>query len=129
MTATSKSRVLVIDDSIMARRYVRNALERAEFTVEEAFNGLEATEKILARPFDLLIVDVNMPKMDGLSFLRTLRGRDDAFASIPALMTSTEAEKRDFDAARVAGANYYLVKPVAQDDLVLCAMALTGRAP
>jgi two-component system chemotaxis response regulator CheY len=130
MTATSaKSRILVIDDSTMARRYVRGALERAEFTVEEAFNGLEAMEKILARPFDLLIVDVNMPKMDGLSFLRALRGRQDTFSSIPALMTSTECEKRDFDAARAAGANYYLVKPVAQDDLVLHAKALTGRAP
>ncbi len=130
MTLTSTNgRVLVIDDSSMARRYVRNALERAQFAVEEASNGLEGMEKILAQPFDLLIVDVNMPKMDGLSFLRALRGRSDAFASIPALMTSTEAEKRDFDAARVAGANYYLVKPVGQDDLILHAKALTGRAP
>jgi two-component system chemotaxis response regulator CheY len=125
----AKGRVLVIDDSTMARRYVRNALERAAFAVEEAFNGLEAMEKILARPFDLLIVDVNMPKMDGLSFLRALRGRDDAFASIPALMTSTEAQERDFEAARAAGANCYLVKPVAQDDLVRYSTALTGRAP
>lgn len=129
MTGTSaKGRVLVIDDSTMARRYVRNALERADFAVEEAFNGLEAMEKILARPFDLLIVDVNMPKMDGLSFLRALRGRDEPFASIPALMTSTEAQERDFAAARAAGANYYLVKPVSQDDLVLYTKALTGRA-
>jgi two-component system chemotaxis response regulator CheY len=124
-----KACVLVVDDSTMVRRYMRDALERAQFAVEEAFNGVEAMEKILMHPFDLLIVDVNMPKMDGYAFLRALRGREADISSIPALMTSTEAEQQDIDAARAAGANYYLVKPVRQDSLVLHAQALTGRSP
>ncbi len=127
--AAPQACVLVIDDSAMVRRYMRDALERAQFSVEEAFNGVEAMEKILTQPFDLLIVDVNMPKMDGYTFLHALRGRNADIASIPALMTSTEAKQQDMDAARAAGANYYLVKPVSQDSLVLHAQALTGRAP
>ena len=125
----ARTRVLVVDDSTIVRRYMREALERAEFAVEEAFNGVEALEKILAHPFDLLVVDVNMPKMDGYAFLRALRRRADAHAATPALMTSTEAGPQDIDAAEAAGANYYLVKPVSQDDLVLHAKALTGRSP
>ena len=125
----ARSRVLVVDDSTIVRRYTREALERAEFAVEEAFNGLEALEKILAHRFDLLVVDVNMPKMDGYAFLRALRGRADVHAATPALMTSTEAGPQDVDAAEAAGANYYLVKPVSQDDLVLHAKAMTGRSP
>ena len=125
----ASTRVLVVDDSTIVRRYMREALERAQFVVEEAFNGVEALEKILAHPFDLMIVDVNMPKMDGYAFLHALRGRADAHAATPALMTSTEAGPQDIDAAVAAGANYYLVKPVSQDDLVLHAKALTGRSP
>jgi two-component system, chemotaxis family, chemotaxis protein CheY len=124
-----RTRVLVVEDSTIMRRYMRDALERADFAVEEAFNGVEALEKFLAHPFDLLVVDVNMPKMDGCAFLRALRGRADAHAAIPALMTSTEAEPQDVTAAEAAGANYYLVKPVSQDDLVMHAKALTGRSP
>jgi len=124
-----RNRVLVVDDSTIVRRYMRDALERADFAVEEAFNGVEALEKILAHAFDLLVVDVNMPKMDGYTFLRALRGRADGHAATPALMTSTEAKPQDIKAGEAAGANYYLVKPVSQADLVLYAKALTGRSP
>ena len=124
-----RTRVLLVDDSTIVRRYIRDALERAEFAVEEAINGVAALEKILVQSFDLLVVDVNMPKMDGYAFLRALRGRTDAHAAIPVLMTSTEAKPRDFAAAEAAGANYYLVKPVSQDDLAMHAKALTGRSP
>jgi len=129
MSDATTPRVLVIDDSAIVRRYVREALERAHFVVEEAHNGVEAMERTLAQPFDLLLVDVNMPKMDGYTFLRALRGREADVASIPALMTSTETGPQDIDAAYAAGANYYLVKPFAQDDLVLHARVMTGRSP
>jgi len=129
MAETNAKRVLVVDDSTMVRRYMRDALERGQFEVQEAFNGVEAMEKVLSGPVDLLIVDVNMPKMDGYAFLHALRGRDGAVAAIPALMTSTEAGPQDVAAAYAAGANYYLVKPVSQDDLLAYADALTGRTP
>src|SRR5664279_5444844 len=114
----SKARVLVVDDSSLVRLYYRSALEKAGFAVEQAINGIEAMEKVLSEPFDLVIVDVNMPRMDGFSFLRSLRTGAAGVAMLPALMISTESEMRDADEARAAGANFYLVKPVAEADLV-----------
>lgn len=117
--------VLVVDDGTLVRLFYRKTLEAAGFTVEEAINGIEAMEKVLSRRFDLLVVDINMPKMDGFAFLRALRSQP-AVGSVPVLVTSTEAGGNDVAAARAAGANYYLVKPVAEDDLVLYASVLTG---
>lgn len=118
MAETASKRILVIDDASLVRRYYRDALERAGFEVDEALNGVEGLEKLLAEPADLLIVDVNMPQMDGLTFLRSLRQQASPISSIPALVISTEAGPHDQRAARLAGANFYLVKPVAQDALV-----------
>jgi len=118
--------VLVVDDASLVRLYYRSALEPAGFRVEEALNGLEALEKLLSIPADLLIVDVNMPQMDGLTFLDILRRKDRALASIPALVTSTESRETDFEAARAAGANYYLVKPIDRETLVEFASMLCG---
>jgi two-component system chemotaxis response regulator CheY len=121
-----KKRVLVIDDAALMRLYYRHALQDAGFEVDEALNGLEALEKLLLAPADLLIVDVNMPTMDGFTFLQTLRHHVLPMGGTPALVTSTEARPQDFEAARAAGANFYLVKPVTREQLVAHAEALTG---
>jgi len=118
VTDIRTKRVLVIDDAALVRLYYRGALESAGFHVDEALNGLEALEKLLMTPVDLLIVDVNMPQMDGFTFLRSLRQQASPIASIPALVISTEAGPHDQRAARSAGANFYLVKPVTQDALI-----------
>ena len=119
-------RILIVDDSSLVRLYYRDALGRAGFEVEQAINGIEAMEKILAQAFDLVIVDVNMPKMDGFTFLRTLRRSASPVATLPALVITTEASRQDIDDARTAGANFYLVKPVSQADLLRHAAVLTG---
>jgi two-component system, chemotaxis family, chemotaxis protein CheY len=119
-------RILVVDDSSLVRLYYRDTLEKAGFQVEQAINGIEAMEKVLAQPFDLVVVDVNMPRMDGFSFLRTLRRSAPDIATLPALVITTEAGEQDVDAARAAGANFYLVKPVSQPDLVRHAAVLSG---
>jgi len=124
-----RKRILVVDDAALMRAYYRQALERAGFEVEEALNGLEALEKLLMQAFDVAIVDVNMPQMDGMTFLRALRARELPAGGIPALVTSTEAGEQDVAAARNAGANYYLVKPVAQQTLVDYVAMLSGAAP
>ncbi|QJP13252.1 response regulator [Starkeya sp. ORNL1] len=119
-------RVLVIDDASLVRRYYREALEHGGFEVDEALNGLEAMEKLLLAEVDLLVVDVNMPRMDGLTFLKVLRRQESSIASIPALITSTEAAPEDIEAAREAGANFYLVKPLSQEGLLHYARMLCG---
>jgi len=126
MAEGSKPRVLVIDDASLVRRYYRDALEQAGYEVEEALNGLEALEKLLTAPADLLIVDVNMPQMDGFTFLKILRRQEALTASIPAVVISTEAKPEDQQAARIAGANFYLVKPLAAEQLVEYAALLSG---
>jgi two-component system chemotaxis response regulator CheY len=85
-------------------------------------------EKVLSEPFDLVIVDVNMPRMDGFTFLRSLRSATADVATLPALMISTEAGEQDLAEARLAGANFYLVKPVAEAELVQHVCVLTGVA-
>lgn len=128
MGEAARKRVLVVDDASLVRMYYRDALERGGYEVDEALNGLEALEKLLIAPADLLIVDVNMPQMDGFTFLKVLRRQDLPVAATPALVTSTEAGEQDFAAARTAGANFYLVKPVHPEVLVRHADMLTGRA-
>lgn len=126
MTDPTAPHVLVIDDASLVRLYYRDALEAAGFVVDEALNGLEALEKLSLAPVDLLIVDVNMPRMDGFTFLRVLRRQPGPGATIPALVTSTEAAPQDFAAAQAAGANFYLVKPIGPDALVEHARLMCG---
>ena len=110
--------ILVVDDASLVRLYYRSILEPAGYQVKEALNGLEAIEAVLGTPVDMLIVDVNMPHMDGFTFIKMLRQKELPVASIPVLITSTEGAQADFDAARTAGANFYLVKPIAPETLL-----------
>lgn len=126
MRAASRKRVLVIDDASLVRAYYRRALERAGYEVDEALNGLEGLEKLLMHPFDVVIVDINMPQMDGMTFLRALRSKDLPTSATPALVTSTEAGAQDVSAARTAGANFYLVKPISQETLAEYVAMLCG---
>ena len=121
--------VLVVDDASLVRLYYRSTLQKAGFEVEEAMNGLEALERLLEQPasIDLLIVDVNMPQMDGFTFLKVLRRQDLPVAATPALVITTESAAQDRAAAQNAGANFYLVKPVTPEALVAHADMLSGR--
>jgi two-component system chemotaxis response regulator CheY len=103
-------RILIIDDASTVRLYHRNILEAAGYEVDEAINGIEALEKALEKPFDLYIVDINMPKLDGYGFLQQLRAED--IEQAPAVMVSTEAAELDHSKAYFAGANLYMVKPI-----------------
>ena len=125
--AEKRKRVLVVDDASLVRLYYRKALEDVGFDVLEALNGLEALEILMAEPVDLLIVDINMPRMDGVTFLKTLRQKELPLSSIPALVTSTEGGAQDFAAGRAAGANFYLTKPVSQARLVEFSSLICGR--
>ena len=75
-----KARILVVEDGITMRMFYRQVLEEAGFEVEEAVNGVEGVERAMAESFDLLVVDVNMPKMDGYEVIRAVR--DDAACGV-----------------------------------------------
>jgi two-component system chemotaxis response regulator CheY len=118
-------RILIIDDAATVRMYHRNILESAGYAVEEAMNGIEGLEKALQSPFDLYLVDVNMPKLDGYGFLRQLRGEE--MPQAPAIMVSTEAAANDQTVALRAGANGYLIKPVKPVKLLTHVRLLLGE--
>jgi len=123
-----KPRILVVDDAATVRMYHRKILGDAGWHTEEAGNGVEALERVHAQAedaFDLYVVDVNMPRMDGCSFVRELR-RLATRHQAPVLMVSTEAARHDAQAAIDAGANAYIVKPARPADLVLNAALLLG---
>jgi two-component system chemotaxis response regulator CheY len=119
-------RILIVDDAATVRMYHRGILESAGYLVEEAWNGIEALEKALEAPFDLYIVDINMPKLDGYGFLRELR--EQQISQQPAVMVSTEAAAGDESLAYQAGANSYLVKPVVPSQLLSQVRLLLGEA-
>ena len=98
---------------------------RIHFAADKDRAGLE---KVLMQPFDLAVVDVNMPQMDGMTFIRTLRGKELPMAAMPVLVTSTEAKEHDIAAARAAGANFYLTKPISQESLIEHVVLLCGAA-
>ncbi|MCJ2017355.1 MULTISPECIES: response regulator [unclassified Methylobacterium] len=122
------ARILVVDDATTVRMYYRDVLEEAGFTVEEAVNGFEGLEKAVAESFDLVLVDVNMPKMDGYAFLRQGRTMPELQA-VPAVMISTESAAQDRERAYAAGANLYLVKPVRPEVLTEVATVMAGVVP
>jgi len=128
LAGVAKKRVLVVDDSATMRLYYRTVLEAAGFAVEEAANGVEGYEKVLAKPFNLLIVDVNMPKMDGYSMLRLVR-RDASVQAVPAVTITTQGHPWDVVKAFEAGANFYLLKPVTPEELIEVVRLIGGGAP
>jgi two-component system chemotaxis response regulator CheY len=120
-------RAMVVDDAMTVRMFHRVILEGAGFAVDEAMNGMEALERALVAeaPPDLLLVDVNMPKMDGYAFLRRVRA-EPTLRDIPAIMITTEREAHDAERAFAAGANLFFVKPMRPEMLARFARMLAG---
>jgi two-component system chemotaxis response regulator CheY len=107
----SKIKFLVVDDFSTMRRIVRNLLKELGFTnVDEAEDGAVAWQKLQGGGFDFVITDWNMPNMDGLTLLQTIRG-DANLKALPVLMITAEAKKENIIAAAQAGASGYIVKP------------------
>lgn len=121
------SRILIVDDAATVRMYHRGILEPAGYVVDEAINGLEALEKAALRNYDLYLIDVNMPKLDGYALVRRMRS-DPALRQVPAIMISTEAEGSDQRRAYEAGANLYLIKPARPLVLLAHVRMLLGEA-
>jgi two-component system chemotaxis response regulator CheY len=119
-------KILVVDDAATVRMYHKKILEDAGFIVEEAFNGMEAIEKAVINDYNLYVVDINMPQLDGYSFLKKLKESED-IKQAPVIMVTTESEKGDMDKAFELGANLYLVKPVKPDEFLKYCKLLTGE--
>lgn len=108
-------RILVVDESRTIRNIQKNTLRTlGHEDVAEAANGLEALASIAKERPDLMLVDWNMPKMDGITLIRKVRETDKA---LPIIMVTTEAEKSRVLEAVKAGVNNYVVKPFTAETL------------
>ena len=102
-------RVMLVDDSKTIRRIQRSILEQLGHTeIEEACDGQDALSRVAAFQPQLILLDRNMPNMDGMAFLRRFRQTD---PETPIIMVTTEAEKSRVVEAIRAGVNNYVVKP------------------
>ncbi|SER78637.1 two-component system, chemotaxis family, response regulator CheY [Nitrosomonas sp. Nm51] len=102
---------LVVDDFSTMRRIVRNLLKELGFiNVDEAEDGAVALRKLQDGNYDFVVSDWNMPNMDGLTMLQSVRA-DERLNKIPVLMVTAEAKKENIIAAAQAGASGYIVKP------------------
>jgi two-component system chemotaxis response regulator CheY len=108
------ARILAVDDSPSMRQMVSIALTGAGYEVEQACDGVEALAIAQKSRFDLVITDVNMPNMDGITLVRKIRETD---KNLPLMMVTTEAEKSRVLEAIKAGVNNYVVKPFTAETL------------
>lgn len=118
--------ILTVDDSASLRMAIRIALTGAGYTVTEASDGVEGLAKAAATKFDLIVTDLNMPNMDGLTMIRELRSQP-AQAGVPIIFLTTESDADVKAQARAAGATGWLVKPFVPDQLVKVARKVLGR--
>ena len=113
-----KMRALIVDDSRPIRRIESDILRELGFETSDACNGREAWERLQAAPLpDVVLVDWNMPEMDGLEFVTAVR-RDSRYAGMVVLMVTTETETDQMLRALSAGADEYLMKPFQKEGLV-----------
>jgi two-component system chemotaxis response regulator CheY len=124
---TPTPRALVVDDATTIRKFHRGILEEAGLVVEEAMNGVEALERVMASPIppSVVVVDVNMPHLDGYALLRTVRA-EPSLAAVPAIIVTVEGSAEDARRGFAAGANLVLPKPVKPEVLSRFARALAG---
>jgi two-component system chemotaxis response regulator CheY len=109
--------IITVDDSSTMRRIIKNTLTKLGFSnILEAGNGVEGLDVLAKNDVDLIITDWNMPEMDGLTFVKTLRSKDE-YKETPILMVTTEAAKEDILTALRSGVNNYVVKPFTPDTL------------
>jgi two-component system, chemotaxis family, chemotaxis protein CheY len=111
-------RVLIIDDSSATRAYVRAALEEmSDMQVSEAASGFDALRILPRERFDLLLVDINMPNINGLELISFMR-KSQQHSKTPLLIISTESSERDRERGLSLGADAYLAKPFSSEALV-----------
>lgn len=110
--ADNDKRILIVEDSPTMRQLLVFALRRLrDVEIVEAQDGMDGLRKVSNDSFDLALIDINMPVMDGLKLIRLMRG-EDALKDIPICVITTEGASEDRERAMSLGANEYLSKPI-----------------
>ena len=119
-------RVLIIEDELRLADTLRDLLELNRYTADVCNDGERGLDNALSGIYDLILLDVMLPKMDGFTVLRQLRS---AGNTTPVLMLTARSELSDRVQGLDCGADYYLTKPFEPQELLACIRALSRRAP
>jgi chemosensory pili system protein ChpA (sensor histidine kinase/response regulator) len=119
--------VLVVDDSLTVRKITSRLLTREGFGVATAKDGVDALEAIGEQAPDVILLDIEMPRMDGFEFAKTLKG-DRRHARIPIIMITSRTAEKHRSRAQELGVDVYLGKPFQEDELLRHIRALTRAA-
>jgi two-component system chemotaxis response regulator CheY len=119
------SRILAVDDSASMRNMVRMTLSAAGFDVVQAEDGAVALELARTSPFDLVLADLNMPRMNGVELIRALRA-EATYRTVPILMLTTESSTDRKREGKAAGATGWIVKPFDPDQLIATIKRVLG---
>jgi two-component system chemotaxis response regulator CheY len=119
-----KYRVLIVEDSPTMRQLLVFALRRLkDVEIVEAQDGMDGLRRVSSDHFDIALIDINMPVMDGLKLIRLMRGEDNLKA-IPIIVITTEGANEDRESALALGANEYLTKPIQANKVLRVAQGL-----
>ena len=121
--------VLVAEDNVVNQRVVRRYLEKLGHQVEIAENGHVAMSAVRRRPYDLVLMDIQMPEMDGLEATRAIRALEVPWSNLPIVALTAHATDADLCTARAAGMDDYLTKPIRSEELELALSNLGSRRP
>ena len=117
--------ILVVDDEPQMRRVLRATLIAHEYKVMEATSGEDALKRFSLEPCDCVLLDLNLPGMDGIDTCRAIRRT----STVPIIVVSIRDSDSDHDAAHGAGANDYIIKPFGVDELLSRIQAVSRRKP
>lgn len=118
--------ILIVDDSKTIRNLVAFIMKKEGFKVTMAEDGLDGLEKLYsAESIDLIISDINMPRMDGFTFIKTVREQE-AYRDVPIVVLSTEGKQQDIEQGINLGANLYMVKPAQPEKMLKNVRMLLG---
>jgi len=109
--------ILIVDDSTTVQSYVAIALKPKGFDTIKANNGVDALEKLKIIDVSLIITDINMPFMDGITLIQNLRSSED-YKDVPIIILSSLTDEEYVNQGMKSGANSYLFKPFKPEDLV-----------
>ncbi len=109
--------ILIVDDSVSLRQVVSIALKGAGYDTIEACDGVDALSKLNGEKIHLIISDVNMPNMDGITFLKELR-KNPSYKFMPVIMLTTESQESKKSEGQAAGAKAWVVKPFQPQQMI-----------
>ena len=121
-----KARVLLVDDSLSVRKFVGHMLDKAGFEITTAVDGAEALARLAEMEFDVMVTDLEMPRMNGYELLEDVRRRP-ATRELPVVILTTRAGDKHQSLARRLGVNHYMTKPVAEEAFVRLIESLAPR--